>query len=262
MSIHQALEQLRPCTCAIGYLTKSPEESVGDLHSPSFRILGSGFLVSAGVVVTNRHVVLALEAKIKELRLPANRCIAQFAYGSQQVFKFLTGHGFLTNKLDKARSDIGYVSFSTQDDASHPFIKPAKTGGELIVDVGNPVGVYGYPYGEILHKRESGEKEIVYRFGPLLQQGFISGMAPFDSSEMIERLLLDVRTAKGMSGCPVFDARDGTVIGIHSSGIGADVAFAIPIDTRLVDTIINIASGRGGATGTINQHSVRRRSSL
>jgi S1-C subfamily serine protease len=148
MSIHQALEQLRPCTCAIGYLTKSPEKSVGDIHSSSFRILGSGFLVSAGVVVTNRHVVLALEAKIKELRLPANRCIAQFAYGSQQVFKFLTGHGFLANKLDKARSDIGYLSFSTQDDVSHPFIQPAKIGSELIVDVGDPVGVYGYPYGK------------------------------------------------------------------------------------------------------------------
>ena len=60
-------------------------------------------------------------------------------------------------------------------------------------------------------------------------------------------MLLDVRTAKGMSGAPVFDVQTGLVHGLHSSGIEETVAFAIPINSQMVSTFEEMT--RAGAPG-------------
>ena len=77
----------------------------------------------------------------------------------------------------------------------------------------------------------------LYRYGPILQQGYISAIAPFDNSVFVERILLDLRTSVGMSGAPVFDSATGSVIGIHEGGRDATTAFAIPLNQRTITTL-------------------------
>lgn len=259
MSIHEALGKVKRSTCAIGYLTKSIHDIPGDPDPPDFKILGSGFLVSSGVIITNRHVILSLRQMTAKYRLPQERRVVQFTNNENQLFLQIGGDGYIADQFDKERSDVGFINFPLGSTINDPNIAVAIIDDELSCEVGDAVGVYGYAYGEKLHVREAGEKEKVYRSGPILQQGFISGMAPFDSAQYVERLLLDVRTAKGMSGAPVFDSHSGTVIGIHSSGIGADVAFAIPINRALVSTVVDIVSGPDVQTGKTNHPHVLRR---
>jgi S1-C subfamily serine protease len=75
-----------------------------------------------------------------------------------------------------------------------------------------------------------------FRWGPVVQQGYISAISPFDSSEIPEEILLDVRTAKGMSGAPVFRPHNGEVIGIHYAVIEATTAFGIPLTQGMVES--------------------------
>lgn len=119
--------------------------------------------------------------------------------------------------------------------------------------------MYGYAFGEALLKREVGEREKIYRFGPILQQGFISGIAPFDHAPNIDRLLLDVRTTKGMSGSPVFDPRTGRVHALHTSGIEDTVAFGIPISSDIVIRLVEISEqSSSGDQGTTELKHVAR----
>ena len=57
----------------------------------------------------------------------------------------------------------------------------------------------------------------------------ISALSPYGPPAELTELLLDVRTAGGMSGSPVFLAEDGVVIGIHHEGCEATTALAVPL---------------------------------
>jgi hypothetical protein len=251
MSIHEALKKIKYCTCAIGYLEKPVNEINQNSEPPKFKILGSGFLIGAGAILTNRHVVLEIKTATQKYRLSEDRRVIQFTNEEAQIFLPIRGEGYMADEFDKTRSDVGFLSFAT-DSGFNPVA--ADVEEELDVSVGDAIGVYGYAYGEQLHHREAKEKIKIYRFGPVLQQGFISGMAPFDAANYVERFLLDVRTAKGMSGAPVFKSTTGAVIGIHSTGIGADVAFAIPIDRKFVSKILDIVNGPSVSSGKIEHH--------
>lgn len=151
--------------------------------------------------------------------------------------------------------DVGLIVFRSTERDPIREVDPAQVGAVASYEVGDPVGVYGYAFGEGLLKREFGEQERIYRFGPVLQQGHISGLSPYDHSGSIDRMLLDVRTAKGMSGAPVFNPQTGLVHALHSSGIEDTVAFAIPINSQMVSTFAEMA--RTGAPGDRGESTVQ-----
>jgi len=109
----------------------------------------------------------------------------------------------------------------------------------------------GYAHGSDLMKTERGETEYNYRYGPVLQRGFISALAPFDQAEIVTRVLLDIRSATFMSGSPVFDPTSGTVLGLHNAGHDHAVSFAIPLDADRLALFRNIAQeGTLGTSGS------------
>ena len=81
--------------------------------------------------------------------------------------------------------------------------------------------------------------DVTTRFGPVLQRGYISAIAPYEGSSLITEILLDARTAGGMSGSPVFTVDDGKVIGIHNAGWEATTACAIPINKDKIENWYN-----------------------
>ena len=78
----------------------------------------------------------------------------------------------------------------------------------------------------------------IYRWGPVFQQGSISAISPFDGTLEPDEILLDVRTAGGMSGAPIFRPSNAEVIGIHYAGWEATTALGIPLTQIEVNTWI------------------------
>lgn len=234
-----AYRELRRSTCAVFLFNADPRDPSMNFQTAPLEVLGTGFLVADGMVLTNRHVAVKLEAAREKALLPENRRFLAFC--EPQSAKFLsiksisvTHMTFLTN----AALDLAILYFSPPDEPFWKGLRPV-TVAPFSAQPGDEVGVVGFPFGESYFERDEGDTERKrYRFGPVLQRGWVSGIAPFDESEVVDRLLLDVRTTVGMSGGPVFRPFDGTVIGIHFGGRGQIAAYAVPLSPEfLVDTI-------------------------
>ena len=70
-------------------------------------------------------------------------------------------------------------------------------------------------------------------------EGHISAVSPFDTTGVPDEILLDVRTAPGMSGAPIFRPASGRVIGVHYAGIEATTAFGIPLSNAIVESALS-----------------------
>jgi S1-C subfamily serine protease len=236
-------------TCAVGVLKVPPEQYAADPREPAFKICGTGFLVGPHIVLTNRHVLDGVARYLEEHGFPKSRRYVAFSRphgpGMAQTFREFEKAGTVTRPR---RIDLGLVTFRGDAtdplDAVSPVVLPETFSGE----VGDPVALLGYAFGETLLKREMGTKELLYRMGPVLQQGYISAVAPYDHSAIVDRLLLDVRTAQGMSGSPVFDPATGNVLAVHSAGLESTVAFAVPLARPMIEEML--AAHSAGAIGT------------
>lgn len=236
----ETLERVKRATVAVGCLLVPWEEFKKDPDAPVFRIFGTGFLIRHDVVLTNRHVLAQLTAFVENRGLPSDRSRVQFTYTAgtdlRQAFQPIQRRG----TVDDSMLDLAFISFEMPRDADFRQCQPLLCNSHITADVGEEVFVYGYPFGSLSLEREIDGRRQAYRFGPVLQQGFVSAFAPFDESDHIHRILLDLRTAGGMSGSPVVDPHSGRVIGIHDAGMEATIAFAIPLSTELLDTLLRL----------------------
>jgi hypothetical protein len=252
MEVKESLAAVGLRTCAVGVLKVPVEEFVKDAGAPLFKILGTGFLVAPLTALTNRHVVANVSAYIEKESVPKNRRHVAFlrpdGHGVAMSFHEVEKMGMATHP---SFFDIGLITFRASPDDPLRNLSPVVIPAAFHGSVGDAIGVYGYAYGENLLKRELGPRERTYRFGPILQQGYISAIAPYEHSSRVDRLLLDVRTARGMSGSPVFELSGGIVLGVHDSGIEDTVAFAIPLSSAMIADLIAIhASGSVGDRGS------------
>jgi hypothetical protein len=131
--------------------------------------------------------------------------------------------------------DIGVIEFTRDNTKEFDQCRPLRP----IDNVGSlrptqEIAVAGYPYGTDSLTIPFTEGKRIYRSGPVVQQGFISALAPYHSNKRITKILLDIRTARGMSGAPVFLPSTGEVIGVHEGGREATMAYAIPLDQRIM----------------------------
>jgi len=250
--------KVRSGVCAIGALRVSQQEFIKAPDAPQFTIIGTGFLVRDTTVFTNRHVVLAVKAFAEKHRIPADRLYLQFNYGvarghHQQGWCRFGKHGFMSNQ----NLDIGVIEFVRRPEPSFAVCQPLDVVENLEIPIGVAVAALGFPYGTSAQQRETGAGEKIYRFGPVLQQGYLSAIAPFDEANRAERLLLDVRTSGGMSGSPVFLPDSGEVIGILDAGIEDTIAFAIPLTRARIEGILRlhdetpIGTVRGSPVATV-----------
>jgi S1-C subfamily serine protease len=225
------VDRIHNSVCAIGYLPIPLKEWKAKAASHPFKVVGSGFLVRATTVMTNRHV-------IRDLLVAAE---ADYIPDDQLFISFIApiGHGKVLNTVRMVRrrvgilgtdADIGFIEFKREPAEHFEHIHPLAIDETGELQVTEEVYVCGYPHGNRLMEKD-GE---IYRLGPVMQHGYISGLSPFGRATHPDEILLDVRTARGMSGSPVFRPGTGAVIGIHNEAIGSSVgvsttAFAIPL---------------------------------
>jgi hypothetical protein len=91
----------------------------------------------------------------------------------------------------------------------------------------------------------------IYRFGPVIHLGMISGMAPYATvdARRIQAFLTDLGSGAGLSGSPVFLPESGRVIGLHYAGApGARIGAALPLDGVRIEQWIRVCElgWRGG----------------
>ena len=219
-------------TCAIGYITVPLAEFTQDPESPFFKVVGSGFLVRQTTAMTNRHVVEALVEYQADLGFPdAQRMVAFVAPREGEDLQFtirmIRGIGVLADE----HLDAAFVDFLEHDPGHFQDIGPLAIQDEWDLAVTEPVALVGYPYGQAMLQRRG----RVYRWGPVVQQGHISAISPFDTTEIPNQILMDVRVAAGMSGAPIFRPRTGQVIGILHSMWKATTALGLPLTQPMLD---------------------------
>jgi hypothetical protein len=223
--------------CAIGMLTVPLSVWNKDPRAHPFQVVGSGFLVRDTIVMTNRHV-------IRDLLLLAE---ASYIPDEQLFISFIAPHGgrHILNTVRMIREgleieiegvDIAFIEFQREPVEHFEMIHPLLVleSGELMVT--EEVFLCGYPYGNLLLEKD----DEVYRWGPVIQQGYISGLSPFSKTVEHDEILLDVRTAEGMSGSPICRVDTGEVIGIHYAGVRdstriTTTAYGIPLNQDKVE---------------------------
>lgn len=126
--------------------------------------------------------------------------------------------------------DAGFINFNRGPEEQFKGINPLSIQSDWQLRVTESIAVCGYPYGHAMLQRD----KKVYRWGPVVQQGYISAVSPFDIAAAPNEILLDVMVAGGMSGTPIFRTVDGKVIGILHSGWEAATALGLPLTTGIV----------------------------
>lgn len=210
--------------CAVGWLSVPLNEYRVNPRAPYFQVVGTGFLVRTTTAITNRHVIEGLFDKQANFGFPSSQFFLSFVVPD--------GKGGFHNTIRMIRHfasldslDIGFVEFKIVFEEHFKDIGPLEIASDKRYKLTEEVAVCGYPYGTSMLKR--GHK--IYRWGPVFQQGSISSISPFDGALEPDELLLDVRTAGGMSGAPIFRPSNGEVIGIHYAGWEATTALGIPL---------------------------------
>jgi V8-like Glu-specific endopeptidase len=221
------LARVRNGVCAVGYLSVPLVEYERRSDSPFFQVVGTGFLVRNTTVMTNRHVIEGLVSEQSRLGFPLSQMFLSFVVpgqsgGLRNTVRMIRHYGVVSDD----RIDVGFVEFKIVQHLHFEGIAPLEFLDTLNLRVSEEIAVYGYPYGTAMLERDGS----VYRWGPVVQQGWISGISPFETASSPDEILLDVRTAGGMSGAPIFRPGDGRVIGIHHSGWEATTALGQPID--------------------------------
>jgi hypothetical protein len=228
MADNRAMAAVAERTCAVGVLRTTPDEFIQDVHRPrQFEILGTGFLVDPRIVMTNRHVLEKVHRVIADEKLAPEKFCVSFLRPEGTTFRYdFRWVGAAFSLEDPPEQDIGLCRLLGPVD-----LAPVRIEEYFRMEVGDECAACGYPFGSELLRRPSDQG---YRFGPVLQRGYVSAIAPYGNCDRIDRVLLDLRTADGMSGAPVFDPNTGEVFAVHDAGSGAVVAFGIPLSSRVV----------------------------
>lgn len=242
------VKSIRSTVCAIGYLKSTEAECLADPGGSHVRLFGTGFLASRAAVVTARHVLLKLFAELDKKGLPKDRArlVFETVSGNKAIFQNIPFGRAVW--LENETQDLGFVTFTAPSAEWSRSSTPAAFEVDSAVRVGQEVGLFGYPQGNLgIERDDDAGRRRTYRVGPVLQHGYVSAIAPTDEADNVDRYLLDVRTNVGMSGGPVFDPYTGAVVGLHDRGLAYETAFAIPLSRGRIEYLLErsmeLASG-------------------
>jgi S1-C subfamily serine protease len=231
---HDVYARVRNGVCAVGFITEPLAVYRKNIDKPIFRVIGTGFLIEEQLVITNRHVIAGLMEAVIANVVPISQLFIQFVVphpgGRLQVVPRMIRE---TSYLESPKLDIGFIRYKTVFEEHFEAISPLALADKWALSVTEPLAVCGYPYGTSMLFHDD-----YVRLGPVTQQGHLSAVSPFDTTTMPDEILLDVRTAPGMSGAPIFKPEDGTVVGVHYAGMEATTAFGIPITRGSVQRAI------------------------
>ncbi len=237
----QIVTRLTRGICAVGYLTVPLERYNQDPTQPYFKVVGTGFLVRPSVAMTNRHVIQALETRQADLGFPDIQRMLLFVSSMNGQLRPVLRMMRASFTADNPEIDVAFVTFRREPAEHFVGIEPLDIDDAYALRVTEEVGVCGYPYGEAMLQRDG----RVYRWGPVVQQGHISAVSPFDGVPvgfLPNELLLDVRIAGGMSGGPVVRPEDGRVVGIIHSTWESTTALGLPLIRQII-AVVGAARG-------------------
>lgn len=234
----KVISRVRNGVCAIGYLTVPLEEYKRNIQSPFFQVVGTGFLVRETTVITNRHVIQGLFEHQANFGFPSSQFFLSFVAPRdvpqpQITIRMIRRFGALGNE----EYDVGFLEFKILTEEHFRDISPLEITSSFDLHVSEEIAVCGYPHGTAMLTKDA----KVYRWGPVIQRGFISAISPFDTATEPDEILLDVRTAAGMSGAPIFRPSNGEVIGIHHSGWDDQTtALGLPLTKQNVNAWLDL----------------------
>jgi S1-C subfamily serine protease len=232
------LDRLRNGVCAVGYLGGSLGDYQKNFQDPNqFNVVGTGFLVDDELVLTNRHVIVDLEKETQRLGIPESQQFLTFIGAPPSGPLRITLRQIRNSYgLRDASIDVAFIQFNIVYPAHFEEVVPVEIDDPRNVRVSEQIAAFGYPHGNALLQKEG----RVARWGPVLQQGWISGISPWQRLILgPDEFLLDLRAAEGISGSPVFRPSTGKVFGVLHSGQGRDdapttTAFAQPLSADLL----------------------------
>lgn len=232
----EILRHAHNAVCAIGLLPVPLEEWNLQPSEVPLQIEGTGFLVRPNTVMTNQHVLekVVLEAHIRDI--PDTQLFVWFVAPSRipkvpGTLRMIRQ----THTQELGEVDVALLEIRADPDFHFEDMSPLIPADSPEVQVSEEVFLCGFPYTNLLLEHEGRPT----RSGPVVQQGFVSGLAPFEGAEAPADVLLDVRTAEGMSGSPVVRSATGELIGIHYEAIEDKTAittttFAIPVHNEML----------------------------
>ena len=225
------LPSIRTAVCAVGYLAVTLEDYLKNPYERDhFRVKGTGFLIRENTVITNRHVIQAIRNDLIDRRIPDDRRITQFVFPGEGAGWHTSFCGVeFASTVDDKWLDVGFMDITRQPNPAFAQCQPLTINDDPEgIFMGQKVAILGYPEGNDLFINRSFDSQLIYRFGPVLQQGYISAVAPYDKPPH-SRILADIRTFGGMSGSPVFQAETGIVLGLHEDSNKETTAFSLPL---------------------------------
>jgi len=231
----EIISMLHNGTCAVGYITVPYAQFLADVKRPYFKVLGTAFVVRDGLAMTNRHVIQGLLAQQEDLGFPDQQRILMFVYPKRPglwniTIAIIQRMGHIVN----SDVDVGLITFPAPADPEFSKVQPLLPQPDPLYHVTEELAICGYPFGHAMLQKDG----KVYRWGPLIQQGHISAISPYENTQRPTELMLDVRIAPGMSGAPVLRPSDARLIGIVHSTWEATTAVAFPIHQRTLSDIL------------------------
>lgn len=214
-------------------------------RNPEFPdIIGTGFIVHTdGVIATCDHVLKQLpnlrrDKRMKDDEWPARVIMLHLVEkGLMEVrLEIISVGGIKEMELNESyygqkNLDIGFINVDLKN------LKAVQIPDQFDLLEGMEIGMAGFPLGT----RTLRAPGWLHQISPSLQSGVISAILPFQSDNP-HGLLLDIHIEGGSSGSPVFELKEGNIIGMAYAGLrdtdilrikGMDVPYSNPTSLSL-----------------------------
>jgi serine protease Do len=223
-----------------------------DAHAPALRarISGTGFVVSDGLLATNRHVAEPWYEDPDSTVLIGRGATPRL----EKLVAFFPGLPEPVTVTPAALSAQGDVAVLRIDDSRAirelrplPLANDVPSPGELVSVVGYPMGVLGMVaksppavYDRLAYRRDdqgaASELAALSLIRPSATCGHLGDVVG-------DKLIYDAPTAHGASGGPVFNSQ-GEVIGINAAYIDGFAGGTLGVSVRALRPLIETAKGK------------------